>query len=256
METSTTKGFEGIPTGIRRLVLAGNKDEIPHVLYIVNPKTTERFELIVTIAGRILLCFECKHTGHCRSECFTPYCRRCGTYGHTFESCTSANTYSSAVRGASKQQASSTAGASIDEDRQYAYRDGGVESVEGGSGWRVVSNGSSTGDPDTRSAGTTVVRMHAAESAGCSSPPAAYVDPLDPAAHVARVDGIPTERLLPPVEAQATDPVSTKPISTEHDAASESDLSWRIAHNVYPRRIICINMVFPEFLYVIYVDVE
>ena len=97
METSTAKGFEGIPTGIRRLVLAGNKDEIPHVLYIVNPKTNERFELLVTIAGRILLCFECKHTGHCRSECFTTYCRRCGTYGHTFESCTSANTYSSAV---------------------------------------------------------------------------------------------------------------------------------------------------------------
>ena len=79
METSTAKGFEGIPTGIRRLVLAGNKDEIPHVLYIVNPKTNERFELLVTIAGRILLCFECKHTGHCRSECFTTYCRRCGT---------------------------------------------------------------------------------------------------------------------------------------------------------------------------------
>ena len=183
--------------------------------------------------------------------------RRCGIYGHTFESFTSANTYSSAVRGASKQQASSTAGASIDGDRQYAYRDGGVESVEGGSGWRVVSNGSSTGDPDTRSAGTTVVRMHAAESAaGCSSPPAADVDPLDPAAHVARDDGIPTERLLPPVEAQATDPVSTKSISTRHAAASESVLSWRIAHNVYPRRIICINMVFPEFLNVIYVDVE
>ena len=37
METSTSKGFEDIPTGIRRLVLAGNKDEIPHVFNIVYP---------------------------------------------------------------------------------------------------------------------------------------------------------------------------------------------------------------------------
>ena len=52
METSTAKGFEGIPTGIRRLVLAGNMDDIPHTFFIVNPKTGERFELLVVIAGR------------------------------------------------------------------------------------------------------------------------------------------------------------------------------------------------------------
>ena len=42
-ETSTCKGFEGILTGIRRLVLTGVKDEIPHVFTIVNPKTEEKF---------------------------------------------------------------------------------------------------------------------------------------------------------------------------------------------------------------------
>ena len=52
METSTAKGFEGIPTGIRRLILAGNKDDIPHTFIIVNPKTGERFELLDVIAGR------------------------------------------------------------------------------------------------------------------------------------------------------------------------------------------------------------
>ena len=102
------------------------------------------------------------------------------------------------------------------------YRDGGVEPVEGASGRRVVSGCSSSGDPDTHSVVTTDVPMHAAESAGCSSLPAADVDPLDPAAHVARDDGVPAERLPPPVEAQATDPVSTKSISTRHAAASES----------------------------------
>ena len=66
METSTCKGFEGIPTGICRLVLAGNKDEIPHVFNIVNTKTSERFELLVTISGRSPMCFKCKQTGHYR----------------------------------------------------------------------------------------------------------------------------------------------------------------------------------------------
>ena len=55
-----------------------------------------------------------------------------------------ANSYSSALRGSSKQQASSTAEASIDEDRQNAYRDGGVEQVKVGSGRRVAAGGSST----------------------------------------------------------------------------------------------------------------
>ena len=56
------------------------------------------------------------------------------------------------------------------------YRDGGVEPVEGASGRRVVSGCSSSGDTDTPSVVTTVGPMHAAESAGCSSLPAADVD--------------------------------------------------------------------------------
>ena len=166
METSTAKGFEGIPTGIRRLVLAGNRDEIPHTFFIVNPKTGERYELLVVIAGRSPLCFRCKQTGHYRSECFTAYCRKCGIYGHAFETCKSAATYSSAVRGGMKEQQSSTAGASTDDDTQYdtqyAYRDGGVEPVEGGSGRRVEASGSCTGDLDMPLVVTTGVSGHAA----------------------------------------------------------------------------------------------
>ena len=224
METSKRKGFEGIPTGIHRLVLTGVKDEIPHVFTIVNQKTEEKFELLITIPGRSPLCFKCKHTGHYQSECFTPYCRQCGVYGHSTEKCVMANSYSSALRGSSKQQASSTAEGSIDEDRQNAYRDGGVEQVKVGSGRRVAAGGSRTGDLDTRSAGTTDVPLHAAESAGCGFPPAADVDPLDlparpPAAHVARDDSIPAEageRSAQPVEAKSTEMVSrpTPSIST------------------------------------------
>ena len=149
------------------------------------------------------------------SDCFTAYCRKCGIYGHAFETCKSPDTYSSAVRAGSKLQESSTAEASIDDNRQYVYRDGGVEPVEGGSGRRVVSGGSSAGDPDTPSVVTTGMSVHAAGSAaGCRSRPGAEVDPLYPPARpptalvASGCSSIPAEtgnRLPPPVEAQATD---------------------------------------------------
>ena len=113
------------PTGIRRLVLTGIKDDIPHTFNIINPKTNENFELFVTISGRRPMCFKCKQTEHYRSECFTPHCRRCGVYGHTFESCAMANSYSNALRGSTKPQSSSTADASIDNDQRYAYSNRG-----------------------------------------------------------------------------------------------------------------------------------
>ena len=143
-----------------------------------------------------------------------------------------ANSYSSALRGSSKQQASSTAEASIDEDRSGRRSRAG----QGRLGRRVAAGGSSTGDLDTRSAGTTDVPMHAAESAGCGFPPAADVDPLDlparpPAAHVARDDSIPAEdgeRSMKPVEAKSTETVSRHPpsISTREAAVAESVSAW------------------------------
>ena len=41
----------------------------------------------MTIPGRGPVCFKCKHTGHTRGNCTTPYCRHCSTYGHTSEDC-------------------------------------------------------------------------------------------------------------------------------------------------------------------------
>ena len=195
-EKSTAKGFEGIPTGNRRLVLTGLKDDIPHTFNIINPLTNEKFEILVLIPGRSPLCFRCKGTGHFRSECFTPQCRACGIFGHTYESCAVANSYSSALRGPVKPQSNSTADASIDDDVQYTYRDGRAEPVapvEGGSGRRVVDGCSSAADLDTPSVS---VSGQAAGSAGCSSRPGAEVEPLDsparpPTALVARDDAIP-----------------------------------------------------------------
>ena len=70
LERSTSKGFDGIPMGIRRLVLTGIKDDIPHTFNIINPKTNKNFELFVTISGRRPMCFKCKQTGHYRSDRF------------------------------------------------------------------------------------------------------------------------------------------------------------------------------------------
>ncbi len=231
-EKSTAKGFEGIPTGNRRLVLTGLKDDIPHTFNIINPHTNEKFEILVLIPGRSPLCFRCKETGHFRSECFTPQCRACGVFGHTYESCAVANSYSGKLRGPAKPQNSSTAEASIDDDTQYAYRDGRVEPVaKGGSGQRFVAGSSSTGDPDTPSVVTAGGSGHAAESAGCSSRPGAEVEPLDPparsaVAHVARDDATPAEagKSLQPVQAQATDLTMSVPkvISTRDAAGAES----------------------------------
>ena len=96
-----------------------------------------------------------------------------------------------------------------------------------------MSGGSSAGDPDTPSVVTTGMSVHAAGSAaGCRSRPGAEVDPLYPPARpptalvASGCSSIPAEtgkRLLPPVEAQATDlTVSTKTISTRDAAAAES----------------------------------
>ena len=41
-----------VEQGIRRLVLTGNKDEVPHKFNIVNPLTEEKYELLVIDRGR------------------------------------------------------------------------------------------------------------------------------------------------------------------------------------------------------------
>ena len=237
-ETSTAKGFEGIPTGIRRLVLSGDKDEIPHTFQIRNPVTEEMYELLIVIPGRAALCFKCKMTGHHRNECFTPFCRECSIFGHTTESCAIANSYSKALRGPAAGRDTSTAEASIDEDARYAYRAGGVEVVGGDLAQTVVSGVSGPGDPVTRS--VMPMRAAAAVEARCDAPAAVGVDPVtqpasppppppsasmraagdsevDASAGVGECSSSPME-----VESTQTEKVSTPSISGDSDAVAES----------------------------------
>ena len=119
----------------------------------------------------------------------------------------------------------STAEASIDGDERYAYRDGGVEVVGGGSAQTVSSGGSGPGDPVTRSV---------AVDARCDAP-AAAVDPVtlppppsasvrvagdnevDASAGVGECSSSPV-----PVESTKTEKVSTPATSSGCAAVAES----------------------------------
>ena len=52
-----------------------------------HPKTNHTFEFLLTVRGHKPLCLRCRHEGHYRRDCFTPFCRHLGEYGHTTESC-------------------------------------------------------------------------------------------------------------------------------------------------------------------------
>ncbi len=57
--------------------------------------------------------------GHFRRDCFTPFCRHHGEYGHTIESCSAAKSYASAVRPNSTTDA--------DREDQFPEEEGGEE---------------------------------------------------------------------------------------------------------------------------------
>ena len=74
-------------TGVRSVVMTGNPKDVPHVMTVCHPKTNQAYEFLLTIRGRKPLCLRCRHEGHYRRDCFTPFCRHHGEYGHTTESC-------------------------------------------------------------------------------------------------------------------------------------------------------------------------
>ena len=97
-EQSTVAGFEGVATGIRSVVMSGNRDQIPHLLQVADPVTAENYKLLCVITGRKPLCLKCKHTGHYRRDCTKPYCRHHDAYGHDSEGCSAAKSYAAATR--------------------------------------------------------------------------------------------------------------------------------------------------------------
>ena len=59
-EKSVSKGFEGVATGVRGLVMSGCKTDIPHIITSCNSKTGESFEMLCTITGRKPICLKCR----------------------------------------------------------------------------------------------------------------------------------------------------------------------------------------------------
>ena len=95
-EKCSSKGFEGVRTGVRSVVMSGWKQDILHIILLLHEN--EKSELLVTIAGRQPLCLRCRQEGHYRRECSTTFCRRCSQYGHLSETCAAAGSYASALR--------------------------------------------------------------------------------------------------------------------------------------------------------------
>ena len=81
------EGLENVATGVRSVVMVGDRHQVPHLLSVTDPDTKETWELLVTIPGRPPMCLKCRYTGHVRKDCATPFCRHHGSYGHTTESC-------------------------------------------------------------------------------------------------------------------------------------------------------------------------
>ena len=77
-EKLSQKGFEGVTTGVRSIVMTGDSREVPHIMHVVNPTTCGTYELILTMVGRKPLCLRCRREGHFRRDYTTPYCRHHG----------------------------------------------------------------------------------------------------------------------------------------------------------------------------------
>ena len=98
-EMSVSKGFENVATGVRTVVMCGNKADLPHFFVVVDKSTKQTFQLLVTVTGRPPICLRCNQVGHFRRECTTPYCRHHGEYGHKTEECSAVGSYAGVLRG-------------------------------------------------------------------------------------------------------------------------------------------------------------
>ena len=72
---SSEEGLENVATGVRSVVMVGDRHQVPHLLSVIDPDTKETWELLVTIPGRPPMCLKRRHTGHVRKDCATPFCR-------------------------------------------------------------------------------------------------------------------------------------------------------------------------------------
>ena len=89
----TSKGFEGVATGVRSVVMTGNPKDVPHVMTVCHPKTNQTYKFLLTVRGHKPLCLRCRQEGHYKRDCFNPFCHHHGEYGHSTEICSATKTY-------------------------------------------------------------------------------------------------------------------------------------------------------------------
>ena len=143
-EMCVSKGFEGVRTGVRSVVISGRKQDIPHIIPLLDEG--DKSELLVTIAGRQPLYLRCRHEGHFRRECSTPFCRHCAQFGHLTETCAAAGSYASALREVTREkQAESVNIEEMDVEGVNAAEVKG-EGVEGEGNVNVSGGGDEVGE--------------------------------------------------------------------------------------------------------------
>ena len=86
-ETAVADGFDGMATGIRKIVVEGNVGDVPNKSCVVCPFTGVTHNILLVINCRKFLCLRCNGEGHGRRDYTAEYCRLHKSYGHSYESC-------------------------------------------------------------------------------------------------------------------------------------------------------------------------
>ena len=68
-ETAVADGFDGMATGIRKIVVEGNMGDVPHKSCVVCPFTGVTHNILLIVNGRKSVCLRCDGVGHVRRDC-------------------------------------------------------------------------------------------------------------------------------------------------------------------------------------------
>ena len=181
-EKCASKGFEGVRTGVRSVVMSGRKQDIPHIIPLIHEN--DKSELLVTIAGRQPLCLRCRQEGHYRRECSTPFCRHCSRYGHLSETCAAAGSYASALREVTRATvAESAVNIEEEEEEMEVVTEGKGEGEGEGEG--IVKEVSEGGDEvSATAAGRAAAQLASPEGGAPATVQSAVVSAEQPVAPV------------------------------------------------------------------------
>ena len=68
-ETAVADGFDGMATGIRKIVVEGNMGDVPHNSCVVCPFTGVTHTILLIVNGRKSVCLRCDGVGHVHRDC-------------------------------------------------------------------------------------------------------------------------------------------------------------------------------------------